>query len=238
MLDVERYFVAILALGTPVDVEARALAAEFGTTAYEERLKLSAGVPAVVLTTVDEGAANGLTRTLEGRGHRALLVRGSEIARTESMISLRDFTFDDSVVTAGGHRLAWVDVAVMVRARHVSRTENVEVVKKKKLDLGRAVMTGGLMINKTVKQKRTTHSEDSEQVLYVFPIRGTPWLLRERATHYAALGALQTPTTTRNFTITVEQFRSRARTARFDDSLLRRPAVTDADLYAHLLSRI
>ena len=47
------YVVAILELATSVEAEAAALAADLGSTAYEQRLHLVAGLPAVVLTTAD-----------------------------------------------------------------------------------------------------------------------------------------------------------------------------------------
>jgi hypothetical protein len=65
MKDVDRYVVAIMALGTTVEAEAQALAADLGTTAYEGRLKLVAGVPAIVLATTDIDAAQLLVGKLK-----------------------------------------------------------------------------------------------------------------------------------------------------------------------------
>src|SRR5207237_1120371 len=124
-----------------------------------------------------------------------------------------------------------------VRARHQGATEAIEVVREKKFDLGRAILTGGLIMRKTEKREVTSRTEASEQVLYLFrSSRGVPWLLREHDAHYDALGAAVAPTTSRNFATAVEQFRARAPHARFDDSLLRRPKVADVDLYAHLIA--
>jgi len=237
MKDVERYFVAIAALGTSVDVEAKALAADLGSIAYEERLKLAAGFPAVVLATTDADAAQALLEKLRARKHRAQLCRSSDVVAESAMVSLRNFKLGADTLDSGDDQLPWADVSALIRARHVRREEVSQVVKEKKFNLGRAVMTGGLVTRKTEKRQVVTRTEDVEQVLYVFRASGgTPWILREHGTNYSGLGASLAPTATRNFAVAVEQFRARAPQARFDDTLLKRPAVDEADLYAHLLA--
>lgn len=232
----ERHVVAITALATPLEVEAKALAGDLGTIAYEERLKLTAGVPAIVLTTTDEAAAQALLAKLRARGHRAITCRRSDVVPASAMVSLRRFQLDADALLAEGARLPWTDIAALVHARHAIHTESVEVVKDKKFNLGRAVMTGGLVMRKTEKREVVTRTEDTEHVLYVFRAGGgTPWLLREQNTHYGALGAALAPTAPRNFAIAVEELRARAPHARFDDSLVRRPTA-DVDLVAHLIA--
>jgi hypothetical protein len=235
--DVERTIVAVTALATPVEAEAKALAADLGTIAYEERLKLTAGLPAIVLATTDAAAAQALLAKLRARGHRALLCRASDVVPASAMVSLRRFALDDEGLASGDAHLPWDDISALVRARHLRSTTTTETVKEKKFDLGRAVMTGGLVMRKAQSREVVTRTEDTEQVLYLFRTSGeTPWLLREHETHYGALGAALAPTATRNFTIAVDTFRARAPQARFDDGLVRRPTLSDVDLYAHLVA--
>lgn len=237
MRDAERYVVAIGTLGTTLEAEARALAEDVGSTAYEERLKLVGGVPAIVLTTRDGNAAQALVAKLRARGHRAQLCRVSEVVAASAMIVLRQFHLDDDALRSGQDRLPWSDISALIRARHRSTATSVDIVKDKKFDLGRAIVTGGLMTRRTEKREVVTRSETTEQVLYLFRASGcTPWLLREHSAHYGALGAALAPSAMLNFAIAVEQFRARASQARFDDGLLRRTALVDVDLYAHLLA--
>ena len=236
MKDAGRNVVAIASLGTPIEIEAKALAADLGTTAYEERLTLTAGLPAIVLETVDQAAAHDLAAKLRARGHRVVVCRAADVVPASSMITLRQFQIDHDALEAGGERLPWADVTALVRARHRRQNERVETVKHKKFDAGRALMTGGLVMRKTEKREVVTRTEESEQVLYLFHGGDTPWLLREQATNYAGLGRALEPTANRNFAIAVERFRAAAPHARFDDSLLRRPTITDVDLYAHLIA--
>jgi hypothetical protein len=236
-MDVERYVVAIVALATTVEAEAKALAADLGTTAYEERLKLVAGFPAIVLATVDVDAARTLVGKLQTRKHRALLCRVSDVVRASKMVQMQNFQFDDEGLESGRERMPWADLSTLVRARHQRQVGTTKVVKQKKFDATRAVLTGGLVTHKTQKREVSSTTEDVEQVLYLFRASGnTPWILREHATNYSALGAVLTPTATRNFAIVVELLRKRAPHAVFDDSLIRRPTIEDVDLYAHVVA--
>jgi hypothetical protein len=232
-----RHVVAITTLATTVDDEAKALAAELGTTAYEQRLKLTAGLPAIVLATTDAAAAHALHAKLKARGHRAHVVRAADVIAASAMIQLRHFAFEEEALVSGAERLPWSAITTLVRARHHHRSETTAVVKEKKFNATRAILSGGLVTRKTERREVVTRSEDSEQVLYLFRGDGAPpWLLREQATNYAALGATLAPTANRNFATAIELFRARAPDARFDDSLLRRPTIDDVDLFAHLLA--
>ena len=236
MVTPERYHVAILAIATSVEQEAAALAADLGTIAYEERVKLAAGVPAIVLSTPELGRAEALAGTLRARRHAVHVCRASDVVASSAMTSMRRFGFDAEAIVAGDARLPWHDVSVLVRATQRRLVETTETVKEKKLSLGRALVTGGLVMRKSTERAVVTRSEDFEPVLYLFRHGGAPWLLREHGTHYGALGAMLAPVSSRNFAIAVEQIRARAPHARFDDRLLARKSATDIDLLAHLIA--
>ncbi len=237
MKDVERYFVAISALTTPVEAEAKALAADLGSLAYEERLKLSAGLPAIVLTTVDGEAAKELYFKIKARGHRVQLCGSSDVVPASDMISLKHFQLGADGIESGGEQLPWSDISAFVRARHQESKVSSATVKEKKFNLGRAVLTGGLVMRKTEKREVVTREDSTEHVLYIFRSSdATPWLLRELSTNYGGLGAAIVASSIQNFATAIAQFRARAPHARYDDSLVRRPTITDVDLYAHLVA--
>jgi hypothetical protein len=237
MTDVERYVVALASLGTTVEVEAKALAADLATTVYEARLKLVAGLPAIVLVTTDIAAAQVLARKLQARTHAALVCRVADVVHASDMVQMRHFQLDREGLASGGERMPWSDLSTMVRACHVRQLGTTEIVKHKKFDATRAILTGGLIMRKSENRKVSSTTEAVEQVLYLFRFSGrSPWILHEQATNYAALGAALTPSSNRNFGIVIEQLRERAPHAVYDDSLIRRPTVDDVDLYAHLVA--
>ncbi len=235
MRDSERIIVAITRLATPLEVEAKALASDLGSTPYEVRLKLTAGLPAIVLSTVDDTAAANLLGKLRARGHQALLVHAGSIVAASEMIIMRSFELTPEALVQGDAELPWSEIRALVRARHLHQHDTTEKVKEKKFDLGRAVASGGLIMRKTTTRDVTTHHENTEQVLYIFH-GGTPWLLRQERANYSGLGPLLAATSILNFGIAVQEFRRRAPGAKFDDSLIRRP-IDDPDLFAELVSR-
>jgi hypothetical protein len=249
------HVVAILELATSIEAAAAALAAELGTLAYEERLKLAAGLPAVVLLAPDPLRATALAEGLAARGQPAVAFAGDEVVMASDMVSLRRFAFTEDALVAGegaGARLPWADLALLIRANDRRRVETERVVKEKKFDLTRTVVSGGLIRSRTTTQTVTTRADDSEPVLYLFRTSGaTPFILREQGTHYEALGARLESTAAPNFLATVAELRARAPEAGYDERLLsrRRPPVAagaaggklssphDLDLLAHLVAR-
>lgn len=234
---VERYIVAVSRLAISPEEEAKLLAVDLGLTPYETKQKLASQLPAIVLRSTDEPVAHALVTKLRGRGHRALLVRASAIAPASSMTRVRSFTLDADTLTTESDALPWEDVHAIVRARLRTQIDSHATVKEKKFDLGRAVMSGGMVMRKTTSREVHMHRETSEQALYLFRASGeTPWILREQSTNYAGLGTKTAATANLNIELTCAALRARAYNARYDDSLLHRPGIDDPDLYAHLIS--
>jgi hypothetical protein len=215
------YIVAIAELATTLEAEAAALAADLGTTAYEERLHLLTGLPSVVLTTVDRGEALALLAKLRARKHGAVACDASAVVGHEAMIPMRGFALEADAVVAGEERLPYGEITALLRAMHRSQTESRGETKSRQFSAGKALLTGGLALTKTVTREEKSVVSASEQVLYVFRSGGeTPWLLRERGTSYAGLGAGLAASSMQNFLTTVARLRERAPTALYDERLL------------------
>lgn len=251
------HIVAIVELATPLEAEAAALAADLGTTAYEERLNLLTGLPTVVLTTVDRVQATALVAKLRARKHRALVVDVDAVVASEAMIPMRGFVLEPAGVIAGEHELPYGEITALLRAMHRSTTETNSETKSRQFSAGKALLTGGLAFTKTVTKEAKSAVQASEQVLYIFRAEGdTPWLLRERGTSYAGLGPALTVSSAQNFLATIAALRARAPDAVYDERLLNPRGATNrlsrsgtstastlstssaggVDLLAHLLS--
>lgn len=222
------YAVALTRLASSIDDEAAALARDLGGLAYEQRLKLKPGVPAIVLTTPDPARAADLHGALRGRGHDALVCRSEDIVPITEMVAMRRFRLDDDALATEGARLRWSDIAVLVRAVHRIAIETRETVAQRRLAPGRALLTGGLLTHKTTQQQVITRNEESEAVLYIFPrTSSAPWCMREQRASYEALGVDATPSSARNFELAIERIRVRARQAAYDDRLAARKAAPE-----------
>lgn len=238
------HVVAIAKLATSIEAEADALAAAKGTLAYEERLKLRADLPVIVLSTPDQARAAALAGEIRGRGHGVIVCDTAEVVAESKMTLLRQFRFEPEalVVSVGLDELElpWTDIAALVCATHHTHTETVDSVKRKQFSLSRTIATGGLLHSKQVKTEAVSRSDDSEPVLYLF--RGSkqpPWLLAQNRANFTALGDRIAPTAAPNFRLAVELLRKRAQFAVFDDRLVkRRGTIAEVDLFAHLVAQI
>jgi hypothetical protein len=242
--------VAITRLATSIELEAKALAADLGGVVYDQRGKLNAGMPAVVLTTSDAAAADLCLARLHARGHEAMLVSSDDVVRADAMLAMKRFAFEDAAATgpyrgqgAGliandSERRPWEEITALVRATHRSLGQATSVVTEKKFDAMRAVVTGGLLTSKKVQKNVTTHAPEHEEVLYIFGLPGTtPWFLRERHAHYGTLGAALTLSSHENFRLSVEAIRERAPRALYDDRLVaRRSSPAEDDVLAHIIA--
>ncbi len=218
------HVVALTELATPIEAEAAALAADLGTTAYEERLKLVAGLPAIVLTSADPAPARALFEKIRARRHGALLCDAADVVPSGAMVPLRSFTFEPDALVATevpGARLPYDDILGIFRASHQTRTETRTESTTKQFSAGRALLTGGLVLTKTVSREEKSLTEEREQVCYLFRAGGdTPWLLRERGTQYAGLGAELGPSSAQNFVATIARLRKLAPGAVYDERLM------------------
>lgn len=218
------YLVAITRLATPIEAEAKALAADLGGVPYDHRLKLAAGVPTIVLSTPDGDAANACATRVRARGN------GVFICWSEDVLPAQELKFFE--------QLPFGELTALVRATLRTSTETTQTVKKKEFSAVRAVVTGGLITKKSTTTTSTSHASDIEAVLYVFGRAGTaPWLLREQHARYDALGAAVTPHSLKNFELAIAEIRKRAPQAKYDDRLVaRKQAPEEQDLLAYIVA--
>jgi hypothetical protein len=242
------HLVAIGELHVAIDDAIRPLAGDLGTTPYELRLALNAGLPAVILATVDEMLAQGAVATIAKYHHKPVTCKRSEVVPSSRMTALGDFQLakGELVAQAGlGHQLPYDDIAALLRATHRSSAETTAEVKERKLRPVMAVMSGGMVLSKTTTRTVTTRTANNEQVLYIFRRSAAPpWLLSERSAHYGGLGADLHPTSHENFSTAIRRLRECAPEAPYDERLMSsRPirgvaeGIEATDVLAHLLAK-
>lgn len=219
------YLVAIAELnGTIESCDLMALAADLETTAYELRLLLNAGFPAVVKVTADPAQARAVAAAIARHRHVPILCDRDKTVASAQMTTLRHFDLTPTALVAehgAPDACPFDDIAVMLRATHRTTRETVEQVKERQLQPVMAIATGGLILSKKVTKDVTTTTTNREQVLYIFR-RGmnAPWILRERVASYVTLGTAMGPSSFENFTKTITELRKRAPQAAYDERLV------------------
>jgi hypothetical protein len=121
----------------------------------------------------------------------------------------------------GALTLPHAQIIGLMRAAEIS--EEVETVEatSKKLALGRALLTGGVVRSKKVTSVETHTVSDRQDALYAFrSTRPEPIVFRERELQYQGLGAQRASTHRQNFNMFVDCLRGAAPGAVFDERLL------------------
>jgi hypothetical protein len=237
------YVVAVCGLATSVEQEAPILATEIGSTAYETRLRLSRGLPAIVLRTADQAAAVAQLGRLRARGHEAVACDEAAVASGERLVAVRNFRLGGDALEGDGASLPYSSMLALVRAMRPLRTDVTEKVAERRFRAGMAIATGGVVLTKKVTREVNRTERDKEDVLYVFTSGSAPWVLAERGLVYASLDG-PAPTQRENFLRVVRELRDRAASVPYDERLLAfRPqndepdaAERELDLHAHVLA--
>jgi hypothetical protein len=194
------------------------LARTTGRAIYEARLWLASPLPHVVGRVADPTEAERAVSSLRASGFECEWIENDALASASEMVVARSPQFRDGGLIANAERgefLAWEETAVLVLAKSsvaVERTSNETVIEQ------------GPRGSQHVTTRELTRRERSAQnVLYVFPRAGTPWLFEENGIRWAALGIPLLPTRRDNFKRFVDRLRSNAIRATFDDALVKYP---------------
>ena len=202
------------------------MARAMGLAPYDARLKLAVPPPVVVASGLSLEPAQELLGVLRQRGHGAVACDAGGVPVRESALIVRGFT-------PGAHALDGIDdhkrafslpyaqILGIVRAVELSsETQTVETTEKK-LAIGRALLSGGVMLNKSVTKVATTDSATRQQVAYVFRSSDKePVLLEEHRMSYEGLGAQRASSTHKSFDALIGLLRRSAPGAMYDDRLV------------------
>lgn len=216
------FVVAMVDLRSTLEVEAAALSKDLGNIAYEARLALSGGMPALLLRTIHSEQARALVASIAARGNIAVMCNADEVVPSTQMVALKKFRIDpEALVLESGETLPFASVGAILRATHRTQSETTSEVKKTAFSAGRALLSGGVMMTKTTTSSSRTASNEREQVLYLFRIdEQKPWILRESSANYTALGAQMGVSRFENFTRMLALLRAKIPAAVYDERLL------------------
>jgi hypothetical protein len=220
------FAVVIDRVGGDVAESARALAGALGKTPYEVRasLQLPGGGPAVVAVHAGLDAAEVSAVAVRAAAFTCsviavreplpglLVPRRFELADHELAIECRD---------GSSARLRYAEIEVLIRGMQQTQASLTATVTERKLDFGRAILSGGLVNTRTEKTTRTTTTTDSDEFLLLVG-GGHSCSLREHELQYQSLGAALQPSRTANFRYLVTELYRRCSTAARDERLMRR----------------
>jgi hypothetical protein len=205
------------------------LAAVLGRTLLEARGRVSdpEGGPAVLATFPEAAAAEAYADELRSRGFAMLVLPPEQVETEKERFLTRSFAVGPEALTAqsrqGSAEVAWRDVRLLLRGVVRVEHKRTQTVQRRELSLGRAVITGGLMVTKPVKSSKTEVLIENEGFLHLYPAAGPPLVFRQSELNYAGLGPGLQPSVAANFSRLVTVLREACPQARFDERLASPP---------------
>jgi hypothetical protein len=221
------YVIAIHNLKENKQDLAGALAAVLKVTPFEAlaRLRAPGNGPCVVNVVAEKEEATRLTGQLEANGFAAVTLSDDEIEAEADQWTIRRFEFNEQNLTVESNDnrrliIAYREIGLLLRGIGISSSTTTETVKKRKLDLASAVISGGLKLMKTTKSVREVTKEEREGFLTIYA-EGQPTLaFHENGLVYDGLGPLRGLSRSANFIQFIAELRRRCPAARYDERLI------------------
>lgn len=219
------FVTALTRWGQPLEVDLPNLAQELGEQAYDLRLKLGGQLPAYVYRGPDLARAQAVLAILHRRGHGAVACDVDSVHSSDTMLTPRGVHIESEcvVVERGVAQdvLRYDELLAVIHAMETAGVDGLAKTTERKVSLGRAALSGGLLWTKSASTEKKIQSRDAEAVLYLIRLSGqAPILLRQHSIRLSGLSGPTPPTSVEAFHTLVAQLRQRAPDALYDNRLL------------------
>jgi superfamily II DNA/RNA helicase len=235
------HLVAIHSLNKDKEAVANSLAAVLNATLYEAltRLRCPGNGPLTVAVFAEKEQAEQLSERLDSAGFRSVVLTAEEIAGEDRAWIVRSFGLGERqlhIETEKGKNLdiAFQDVELILAGISASRETTTETVKHRSINLGRAVLTGGMILTKTTKTSRDVTTEARERFINLYAADAPVIVFRENSLDYNSLGPARKLSRSENFAHIVAELRRLCLNATYDERLMNR--ATQAALLGPLLN--
>lgn len=224
------YDVVHVAVAPPAALEeelVKKVAAVVGKNLYETRLRLTGKIPKIIANYDSVQRAELTTKSLRELGLVVIVFSDSEMRKPWPIFKARNLKFEEQAITfcdkSGQARRMEAREAFLILSARMQAYTDTEVIKtKRKLNVMATLLTGGIPIMKTVKEKTTTRSVQTESFVRLYG-RTSPELAVQIPQHdfdYSFLGPAMVSSAAANISIAIRKIREAFPGAIFDDSLI------------------
>jgi hypothetical protein len=209
------------------------LAASMGAGLYDARIRFATPLPVFVGVNLPREVAGKRLETFRSFGHGAVMCDSNSMPAPDSMRGVRSFelTADAFLGVDGQQRpchLRYAELHGIVRAAALGSVTQTLETKTKKLSVGRALLSGGAVVNKSVTNVQTHAATERQQVAYLFHEgQNGPVLLKEHSLNYEGLGPKRGHSTFQSFSALLGAIRSAAPAAFYDERLVTHKRLAD-----------
>lgn len=207
------------------------LAEALDKTIYEARARLSSpeGGPAVVARYAEIEPAWACAGRLRANGISPILLTPEEVETDARRFLVRSFHFGEHGLTAVSRRgesaeIAYRQVTLILRGVRIDERTELKTTEQRKFSMGRALLTQGLMMTKTVRKVEQVKTADREEFCHLYVEGHPPLAFHAGGLDYRTLGSALQPSVQANFTRLVAELRQALPQARYDERLANSPA--------------
>lgn len=225
--------VAIYNLGKDEERLSKALAAALGKTVYEarSRLRVPKGGPSIIAVFQELEKAGDCAVKLRTNGFDAVILRHEEIESDKERFLARSFEFIGESLNVKSRQgenliLPYRDIRLILYGIGFTVQTETETVKELKFSMGKALMTGGLMMTKSKSHEVISEAKDRERFLYIYAQDRKTVVFREYALQYDSLGKALQLALAANFNHVVAELKRLSPDTMMDDRLLNRVSQT------------
>lgn len=202
------------------------LAEALDKTPYEARARVSdpAGGPAVVARYAEIEPAWACAGRLRANGISPILLTPEDLETDGRRFLVRSFHLGDHGITATSRRgenaeIDYRQVGLLLRGTRVDEKTELKTTEQRQFSAGRALMTSGLMMTKTVRKLEQVKTADREDFLQLYADGRPPLVFRSGGLDYRALGTALQPSVQANFARLTALLRQALPQARYDERL-------------------
>lgn len=211
---------------------AKDLGSILGVTAYEARprVNIACDGSAVVASFASAELAAACSDALQDAGFNTICLDSSHLEDDRNRFIVKRLTFAaDELhlwdVDGGQLMMNYADVKLLLRGAGIISSVRNETITKKKIALGRALATGGLVMRKKVTSNVTSVNSERQPFCHVYASGFSPVVLRMDTLDYAALGVEKKLSREANFNWICCELRRLCNKAQWDERLQTRPGL-------------
>jgi len=218
---------ALYAFPADMDNAVAVLCEASGMSRYDAafRLRVAGKIPVVVGAYGLPSDAEAVSRKLTSAGFKTVVMDRNERKSLGEPFSARTFSFEDQLLRVASRKkeeitVEYGKVDLIIYGRGITSETETIIEKSRKLSLGRAVMTSGLMMTKKEEKHRENVTEESEGFIYLYDSEKAVIVFRENEVDYSSLGGAMKPTRFANIAFIAGELKRRCGNASYDDLLL------------------
>jgi hypothetical protein len=202
----------LIALRVPTTANAAAAAAQaMGLVLADVTRRLAGPLPRIMMVDSDPDRVEAARARLDALGFITAACAPEAVPSDEDRLVARRMTFEGSGFVAydgqgNRHPCPKDAISLFQRGVRISTAEAITKETTKKFDVGRAIMSGGLLLTKKSTTTSTKVTETREAFLIVHRNDGEPDIIMyERQMDYRALGAAMQPSSFSNLDLLAKQ---------------------------------